>query len=247
MNISRPYQERFYSLSQPVRDALSRSRKAQKIYWLLETKANLSLRDSLCVDVGASSGLVASHLVPLFRHVVGLDYDEIGLLAAPLEVRQQVALLRGDGMAMPFASGSVDVVICAQVYEHVPDDGQLFAEIYRILRPGGLVFFSGPNWLFPIEPHYFLPFLHWLPSQWAARYLRSVRLGDSYYERSRHYWDLRRVLQNFIIEDVTLDVLQQFFATKPGKGWIIQILPKWIWRLLLPLFPNFNWLLRKPE
>ncbi len=70
-------------------------------------------------------------------------------------------------MAMPWPfpleDESCDLVICAQVYEHVPDDRRLAEEVYRVLKPGGVVFFSGPNWLFPIEGHYHLPFLHWLP------------------------------------------------------------------------------------
>lgn len=251
MNITRPYQEGFYQLSRRVRDPNSRSFKAEKIRWVLQTNAS-QLNEAVCVDVGASSGLVASQLSSLFQHIVGVDYDQQGLLAAMPQTRQRVDLLRGDGMCLPFASASVDVVICAQVYEHVAEDTRLFNEIYRILRPGGLVFFSGPNWLFPIEPHYFLPFLHWLPPEWADRYLQLTQLGDSYYERSRSYWDLRNQLQAFIITDVTADVLQFLVEQKPHSlaqkllQKLLQIIPANTWKMLSPFFPNFNWLLQKP-
>jgi len=40
---------------------------------------------------------------------------------------------------------SFDVVICHRVMEHVLDDAKGFSELYRILRPGGLVSFSVPQ------------------------------------------------------------------------------------------------------
>ena len=151
-------------------------------------------------------------------------------------------------MCLPFGDNMVDVVICAQVYEHVPDDKLLFEEIYRVLTPGGLVFFSGPNWLFPIEPHYFLPFLHWLPGRLADIYLRLTGQGDHYYERSRHMWGLRRLLHRFVIHDITLEVLQHFYPPEiRGLKWIVRNIPTVVWKLLLPLFPNFNWILYKSE
>lgn len=42
-----------------------------------------------------------------------------------------------DLTAAPFPDASFDVVICSHVLEHVPDDAKAFAEIFRILRPGG--------------------------------------------------------------------------------------------------------------
>jgi SAM-dependent methyltransferase len=150
-------------------------------------------------------------------------------------------------MALPLADESVAFVVCAQVYEHVPSDVQLFAEIHRVLRPDGIVFFSGPNWLFPVEPHYFLPFLHWLPRPWADAYLRMTGKGNHFYERSRHIWGLRRVLRRFRIRDVTVEVLQQFHlqgASNPLARCLSRV-PAAAWRILVPLFPNFNWLLTK--
>lgn len=43
------------------------------------------------------------------------------------------------------AGASFDLVICHRVMEHVLDDTAGFAELYRILRPGGLLSFSVPQ------------------------------------------------------------------------------------------------------
>jgi len=53
----------------------------------------------------------------------------------------------GDATAMPFADGSFDRVIAAEVLEHIPFDRSALAEIARVLRPGGLLAVTVPAWL----------------------------------------------------------------------------------------------------
>ncbi len=49
-----------------------------------------------------------------------------------------------DAQALPFATGSFDVVIANHMLYHVPDRGQALAEIRRVLRPTGR-FFAATN------------------------------------------------------------------------------------------------------
>ena len=243
----RGYQPDFFALSEPVRDPARRQAKAEKIRWVLTNFAPFDLADAICLDVGCSSGMMTATLAPLFKTMYGLDFDALALASIQPQHRDGVCYLRGDAMRMPLPDASVDVVICAQVYEHVPDDTRLFPEIHRVLAPGGIAFFSGPNWLFPIEPHYFLPFLHWLPSRYASAYLRVTGLGESYYERSRTVWGLRHLLRDFEVHDVVRPLLQtDFVVQSPILRQQLLALPWPVWRALLPILPNFNWVLRKP-
>jgi SAM-dependent methyltransferase len=71
-----------------------------------------------------------------------------------------------------FLDGTFDVAVFANVFEHIPPDerdGSL-REIYRVLKPGGVVVGQLPNPYFPIESHSRLPFMGWLPSKWQHRY-----------------------------------------------------------------------------
>jgi SAM-dependent methyltransferase len=191
---------------------------------------------------------MATALAPLFMRTLGLDYDDVALAHTPKRNETMVTFIRGDAMALPFGDCSLEVVICAQVYEHVPNDSILFAEIFRVLKPGGVVFFSGPNKLFPVELHYSLPLLQWLPVPLADRWLRALGRGDHYYERSRTLWSLRGLLRSFVICDVTLEVLRDMKLTQSDlASRVLRYIPGFVWRLFLPVFPNFNWLLYKPS
>ena len=44
-----------------------------------------------------------------------------------------------DGVHLPFADGSFDVVWCKQVLEHVEQPEPLLHEVGRVLRPGGVL------------------------------------------------------------------------------------------------------------
>jgi 2-polyprenyl-3-methyl-5-hydroxy-6-metoxy-1,4-benzoquinol methylase len=248
MKQARGYQGHFYDQHQSVQDEDSRIKKALKIRTLFSSLESFPFSSSICLDIGCSSGIMTCELASMFRKMFAIDYDVVVLNKNNRSDTCQAAFLRGDALMLPFSSGSLDVIICAQVYEHVPNDERLVSEMNRVLKPGGIIFFSGPNKLFPIELHYSLPFLHWLPEKWADAYLRLFKRGDHYYERSRTMRSLRRLLKDFEIQDVTLQVLKMSEAMTRGN-WIsklLRVIPVTIWRQLLFLFPNFNWILNKP-
>lgn len=73
-----------------------------------------------------------------------------------------LALAEGNGR-FPFPEASFDLVVSFQVLEHVSDLEVLAVEVARVLRPGGMTVHVFPAKYRVIEPHYALPFVHWLP------------------------------------------------------------------------------------
>ncbi len=51
-----------------------------------------------------------------------------------------------DAGHLPFPDGHFDVVIAAEVLEHIPEDAAAIAELRRVLRPGGLMAVTVPRW-----------------------------------------------------------------------------------------------------
>lgn len=53
----------------------------------------------------------------------------------------------GDARAMPFEDNSFDRVIASEILEHIHEDEAVMAELFRIVKPGGLVAVTVPrNW-----------------------------------------------------------------------------------------------------
>lgn len=64
----------------------------------------------------------------------------------PYEQVQIVA----DGAHLPFKDGTVDLILCESVLEHVREPYQVIAEIRRVLKPGGYAYISVP-FLYPFH------------------------------------------------------------------------------------------------
>lgn len=113
----------------------------------------------IVVEVGCGSGnlLLESDLHP--RLAVGVDASLPALrfcLSRPTSAR--VRFVRALGEALPFTSQSVDLVVLIEVIEHLPDPGRVLADITRILRPGGNLIVTTPNYDWPSP----WPALEWL-------------------------------------------------------------------------------------
>ncbi len=82
----------------------------------------------------------------------------------------------GDGTCLPFADEEFDIVFSNSVVEHV---GTLMNQVSFALearRVGRGYWVQTPAHEFPIEPHYWSPFIHWLPKHLQRRLLRNFTL-----------------------------------------------------------------------
>ena len=101
------------------------------------------------LDAGCGTGTLARHLAQRGCRVTGVDGS-----ARMIEVAERAAagshgaldfLHVNDVVALPFAAGSFDGVICSSVLEYVNSPPRVLAELARVLRPGGRLLVSVPN------------------------------------------------------------------------------------------------------
>ncbi len=235
-----------------IKDKDERELKARKIIACLRYFFGQdSLDGKTCLDLGSSVGIITRAVAAQGAETIGIDIDWGALnLSSKKRTEKLIGLVMGDGGLTPFKSCQFDLVICSQVYEHVPDIDVLLAEIYRLLKPHGCCFFSGPNKYAIIEEHYNLPFLSWLPRKIAHMFVRMMRKGDEYYEKPLSYKLLRQKLVRFKIVDFTKPLLCNpdlfHMATEVGKMAVIfKMMPTFTWYVIERIVPNFNWMLVK--
>jgi 2-polyprenyl-3-methyl-5-hydroxy-6-metoxy-1,4-benzoquinol methylase len=113
--------------------------------------------------------------------VTAVDLDSEALrLSAELAARYGTSIQTAemDAAATNLPAGHFDLVSCSQVLEHLPPDRQpaLVAEMWRLCRPGGLLWLDTPNQLAMCDQHDTgLYFVHWLPRPIKTRVARWLR------------------------------------------------------------------------
>ncbi len=94
------------------------------------------------LDVGCRSGALTQHYAA-GNDVVGLDADREALAEA---AKLGIETVWADAdEPLPFADSSFDVVVAAELLEHLVEPERLVREAARVLRPGGTLAGSVPN------------------------------------------------------------------------------------------------------
>jgi arsenite methyltransferase len=96
------------------------------------------------LDLGSGAGtdsLIASQMVGSRGSVTGIDMTPAMLgkaRAAAAEMgTTNVEFVESEAESLPFADGTFDVVISNGVIDLIPDKDAVFAELHRVLVPGG--------------------------------------------------------------------------------------------------------------
>ena len=99
------------------------------------------------LDLGCGRGGLVEQLEHPLQQVVGVDPDWQSLREHRLPLPRAVAVSE----ALPLADGCVDVAFASWLLEHLARPSFTFAQLSRVLRPGGVFVFITPNKRHPLS------------------------------------------------------------------------------------------------
>lgn len=150
--------------------------------WLKETLQRIpsGLR---ILDAGAGelrNKPLCSHLVYVSQDVCQYEGsgDALGLQTGTWDT-SKIDLVC-DIVNVPEPDASFDVILCSEVFEHLPDAVRVLKEFERLLRPGGKLIITAP----------FASFVHFAPYHYATGF-------------SRYWYEYHLPAHNFNIQELT--------------------------------------------
>lgn len=101
----------------------------------------------LCAGLGGPARFLASRRG---CRVIGLELNAgrargMARLTRLVRLGDRVAVVRGDAVALPFASGRFDACVSQEALLHIDDKPAVLAEAHRVLVPGGRLAFT--DWI----------------------------------------------------------------------------------------------------
>lgn len=183
----------FFLACQEWSDAVDFSDGEMKAnYAYILDKCRAFSRAGRILDYGCGGGLVVESGRAQGLDIVGVEAFYAGSKAKDIAgekglLGSVVFQLQDDG-AIPFDDSHFSLVVSNQVFEHVTDLDRVLAEVFRVLKPGGLLLTLFPALEVWREGHCGVPFAHWFERNSRLRhpYMRFMRrLGLGYFKNGK--------------------------------------------------------------
>lgn len=145
------------------------------------------------IDVGCGDGRLCwqYHACPPSNYI-GVDVGSGGLEIARRKTNGLAQTIQSVAEDTRLPTHSVDLVVCSECFEHLPEPAVALREFCRILKPGGRIVIQSPNAmrLRNLNPFHLLSLLvgYFIP----AVLLRKVVHENTFIEAFTYHWDFTR-------------------------------------------------------
>lgn len=107
------------------------------------------IKNKEVLDIGCGYGWCELNFLKRgVKRISAIEISEKDLVTIGQNIKDSKLELKvGDATKLPFPSESFDTVVSWEVIEHIPQNREnaMFAEIHRVLKPGGRFYLSTPN------------------------------------------------------------------------------------------------------
>jgi 2-polyprenyl-3-methyl-5-hydroxy-6-metoxy-1,4-benzoquinol methylase len=186
----------------------TRARRHMMLRRFSEVDGELHLRpDVKILDIGSAWGFNVLSLRRLGYHALGMD-----LVMDQFPAGQRIAnnnhvdfpVIAGDAAAIPFADEMFDCITMVETLEHVfeADRARVIEECRRVLRPGGRLVLSTPNYRGIVERFKRFAVKHsWIRAHMPAMCYPQNGISRSHYHPYRYHHPLEEKILDKLLED----------------------------------------------
>ncbi|GDX61832.1 hypothetical protein LBMAG33_1420 [Candidatus Levyibacteriota bacterium] len=199
--------------------------------------------DAKVLDFGCGIGFNTYYYAKVFPNIIGIDNDKLSIDIAKKQLKKlncNKKILHYDGKLLPFKNNDFDIVNISDVWEHAENPHLMLKEIHRVIKPDGIMYITNPNKLWPIETHYKLPFLSYLPKSIANAYVKFSGKADNYNDINLPtYGEFKKSVEEFFnVKDITFDFVINYkkYSLDKERGLIIPIMGNFL--KFIKLFEN---------
>lgn len=188
------------------------------------------------LDLGCGDGFFAETVFGHLETGIDLDAGEVGRAVKRGAYDQALVVSATD---MPFKKGSYNTVVSNCVMEHIPDIDAVLSEVYRVLKPGGLMITTVPSELWDADSFYqriFKAVGFNAGAQWYNRVLNKV--SKHYHVNDLETWKKR--LKKAKLQLVTAEYIVPMKTYYTFERWFLPAIPSKLWKALFKrwlLFP----------
>ncbi len=99
--------------------------------------------NSTILEIGSGLGIIAGSMAERDRsvQVTGIEYAQEQINQCPTH-HPNLQFVQGDAQQLPFDDAQFDVVYGRYILEHLNNPQQALQEAYRVLKPGGIIYFQ---------------------------------------------------------------------------------------------------------
>ncbi len=198
-------------------------------------------KDAKVLDFGCGIGFNIYYYSKSFPDIIGIDNDKSAVEIAKKQLRKlgcNKKIISYNGRILPFRKNTFDIVNVSDVWEHADNPSLMLKEIHRVLKRDGIIYITNPNKLWPIETHYKLLFLSYLPYKMANAYVRIAGKANRYDDiHLPTYGEFKKSLEEFFkVRDITFDFVIDYkkYSLDKERGMIILIIGNFL-KIIRPL------------